>query len=276
MKGDTKMTASISLTHREWMAVNRCTLELYAQEDLHTMRLCVLEQIGKLVKHQKSFFDLCGSQHAKRVFFDPLSLNMNEKELSDYYNHYIEKDYTGWVIGQSEHSFAYRDSDFITEKLLQISQLYQEWLCPMGVHYGAGISLSQNGILYGSFTMFRSYQEGDFTAKEMMILEILTPHIIRRMVHLHPNGIRYTDHHMNLSSMQMRYLLTKREEEVLFLLMNGHSTKDIAQKLYIAPSTARKHLANLYQKLGVSSRAMAVHLVMNEQKKTRDRVSPGL
>jgi PAS domain S-box-containing protein len=43
--------------------------------------------------------------------------------------------------------------------------------------------------------------------------------------------------------------LTSREREVLILLADGHTTKFISSKLYIALSTLRKHIRNIYSKL---------------------------
>lgn len=52
--------------------------------------------------------------------------------------------------------------------------------------------------------------------------------------------------------------LTEREMEVLGLLADGNSTRDMAETLHITPSTVRKHLQNLFRKLGVQSRLTAV------------------
>jgi PAS domain S-box-containing protein len=52
--------------------------------------------------------------------------------------------------------------------------------------------------------------------------------------------------------------LTNREREVLSLLVQGFSTRDIAQSLSISPSTARNHIQNILNKLQVHSRLEAV------------------
>lgn len=51
--------------------------------------------------------------------------------------------------------------------------------------------------------------------------------------------------------------LSKREWQVLALLADGLSNKEIAQKLSIAAHTVERHLSQLYQKLNVRSRAEA-------------------
>jgi ATP/maltotriose-dependent transcriptional regulator MalT len=52
-------------------------------------------------------------------------------------------------------------------------------------------------------------------------------------------------------------LLSKRETEVLRLLSEGLSNKEIAARLFISPKTAEHHLGRIYDKLGVKARSEA-------------------
>jgi DNA-binding NarL/FixJ family response regulator len=49
-------------------------------------------------------------------------------------------------------------------------------------------------------------------------------------------------------------VLTAREEEVLKLVAEGHSSKEIAEALFISVKTVQRHRANLLQKLGLRDR----------------------
>lgn len=51
--------------------------------------------------------------------------------------------------------------------------------------------------------------------------------------------------------------LTKRQIEVLTLVIEGKSSKDIGDALYISKQTVDFHLANIYEKLQVSNRVQA-------------------
>ena len=51
--------------------------------------------------------------------------------------------------------------------------------------------------------------------------------------------------------------LTKREMEVLSLVIEGRSSKDVADALYVSKRTVDFHLANIYDKLQVSNRVQA-------------------
>lgn len=55
-------------------------------------------------------------------------------------------------------------------------------------------------------------------------------------------------------------ILSDREKDILKQVVNGHDAKRIAEVLNISVLTVRKHIANIYQKLHVNSRAQIIHL----------------
>jgi DNA-binding NarL/FixJ family response regulator len=61
-----------------------------------------------------------------------------------------------------------------------------------------------------------------------------------------------------------RGLLSARELEVLLLAARGLSNGEIGENLYVAPATVRRHLANVYQKMGVHSRSEATRKALTE------------
>lgn len=58
--------------------------------------------------------------------------------------------------------------------------------------------------------------------------------------------------------------LTDRQAQVLRLLACGHGTQKIADHLYLSPATVRKHLENIYERVGVKSRTEAVALALQQ------------
>jgi DNA-binding NarL/FixJ family response regulator len=51
--------------------------------------------------------------------------------------------------------------------------------------------------------------------------------------------------------------LTAREMEVLRLVAEGRTNREIAKALVLSDHTVRRHLQNIFNKIGVSSRAAA-------------------
>lgn len=56
------------------------------------------------------------------------------------------------------------------------------------------------------------------------------------------------------SGVSRNFGLTQREKQVIALIGAGYTNKDLAQKLGITENTAKHHLTNIFDKLGVSNR----------------------
>ncbi len=61
-----------------------------------------------------------------------------------------------------------------------------------------------------------------------------------------------------------RGVLSARELEILLLVARGLSNREIGEKLHLAEATVRRHLANTYSKMDVSSRAEATRMALHE------------
>lgn len=80
-------------------------------------------------------------------------------------------------------------------------------------------------------------------------LIVLAPELAARLLHHRPSPVEEPAGEP----------LTARERDVLELVSQGLSNKQIAQKLQISEHTVKFHLSSLFAKLGVSSRTEAVN-----------------
>jgi len=55
-------------------------------------------------------------------------------------------------------------------------------------------------------------------------------------------------------------VLTHREREIVELVAAGKTNAEIAATLWVAPSTVKKHLENVYAKTGIGRRAAVAAL----------------
>ena len=63
--------------------------------------------------------------------------------------------------------------------------------------------------------------------------------------------------------------LTPREREILACVARGSTNSEIAEALWIAPTTVRRHLENIYAKLGVHTRTAAAAFVRERPRPIR-------
>jgi DNA-binding NarL/FixJ family response regulator len=63
-------------------------------------------------------------------------------------------------------------------------------------------------------------------------------------------------------SRRNEYSLTQREHDILALLAEGKSNREIAQRLYLSEKTVKAHLAAIFRKLGVTNRTQAAMMAV--------------
>ena len=68
-----------------------------------------------------------------------------------------------------------------------------------------------------------------------------------------------------LSKSSRSYLLTKRQVEILGLISEGVSSREIGEQLFISASTVKREIRHIFDKLGVSDRSHAVSQAIKRQ-----------
>jgi DNA-binding CsgD family transcriptional regulator len=68
--------------------------------------------------------------------------------------------------------------------------------------------------------------------------------------------------------------LTAREREILDLVAEGRTNAEIAERLWLSLGTVRKHLDNVYAKLGVHTRTAAAAFAPRRSRSRSNRSRP--
>jgi ligand-binding sensor domain-containing protein/DNA-binding CsgD family transcriptional regulator len=75
----------------------------------------------------------------------------------------------------------------------------------------------------------------------------------------------------NLAPMLRQQKITEREREILLLVLEGKTNKEIEKKFFISYKTVKSHLYNIYQKMGVKNRLQLMNAVQEYLKKTNSK-----
>jgi DNA-binding NarL/FixJ family response regulator len=86
----------------------------------------------------------------------------------------------------------------------------------------------------------------------------MSPHIARKALNLLMKATLPAQD--TKQSENSEHDLSPRELEVLKLTVDGYDYRDVAQKLFLSTHTVRKHIANIYNKLHVTSKAQAIKI----------------
>jgi DNA-binding CsgD family transcriptional regulator len=143
-------------------------------------------------------------------------------------------------------------SDFLTEEELHELDLYKEVYARLGAEDQISFILPSPPDVVVGVAMNRA-QRG-FSAEDRELIELVRPHLSQafRDAQMRQDGDP-------LSTTRLKALgLTDREAEVMRLVVEGRSATEVAEQLVISVHTARNHIANAYEKLGVRNRASAV------------------
>lgn len=67
-----------------------------------------------------------------------------------------------------------------------------------------------------------------------------------------------------------KYELSEREAEVAWLLYRGYTNRQIAEELYIAETTVKKHASHIYEKAEVSGKKELKEKVQKEREERKN------
>jgi DNA-binding CsgD family transcriptional regulator len=163
------------------------------------------------------------------------------------------------IVGEHplcRHQQAYADfsatrlSDVISRRQLVGTRVYADWFRPDGVVAEMEVGIVRSRARTRNFVLSRT--QGDFSARDVAVLALIAPHLAR--IH-ETTQLR---HVANLVEPGNIGRLTTREAEVIELVAAGLTNAAIAERLWISPGTVKKHLDNVYAKLGVANRTAAV------------------
>jgi DNA-binding CsgD family transcriptional regulator len=153
-----------------------------------------------------------------------------------------------WYTSQPDWS-PVRISDVIPWERFRRTRLLAEVLAPIGACHMIAIMLVPPSS--GQFVFLGTTRaDPDFTDDELRLCQSLQPCLVALYTAL--TLAEQTSLHRETMT------LTRREHAVLGYLADGLTAEAIARRLSTRPATVRKHLQNLYAKLGTSDRLGAV------------------
>jgi len=256
------------LKESEWNTINNILLELYNIEDIKIFSQKFMNVIRMLIPYTKGWFLLLDDK--QNIIIDKSYFKGFEKDSQDnYINKYFDEDYIKYLYDLASETTVYRDSDLLENDIRSDTNFYKDFLDPENVIYGCGIMMIHNNRITAFFDLFRDQKSGDFSTKDLYILNILKKHlenIVHKISVLSRTEILAEK---NLNSFAEKFDLTVREKDVLLLVNDGKSNQEISDELIISLSTVKKHIYNLFCKTGVSNRRQLILLFLDYKNRTK-------
>ena len=251
-----------NLNENEWIVLIETIYNLNSNEDSRKMRSIFLELIKGLIPYDSAIFYIADTR-GEHLLADPVVVNYDKDLILSYIEFGEELDYT-WGMMQCARSMVFRDSDLMSNEFREDSEFYRRYLKPQGLHYVMQGIFSYERKFLGLVSLLRSKRNGDFSEKEIFMMDMLKDHISLRLYQEERRkSINYSDarKHLDLEIYIEKYGLTKKESDVFKLLAEGLENSEICEQLCITNHTLKKHILNIYKKTGVNSRLKLFRLV---------------
>lgn len=254
------------LKEMEWNTISNILLELYKIDNIDQLSQKSMKVIRLLIPYSKGYFILLDDDQniiKNKSYFSGMDMN----KAAEYIDTYYDKDYLKYLYEFSSETIVYKDTDILEDNIREQTDIYQSFFKPEDISYGCGIMIVRNDRIVGIFSFFRNEEAGDFTDKDIYVLNILKRHIENMVYNVTQMSRAKIAVDRSLEEFACRYDLTVRETEILKLLNKGLSNQEIADNCVISLSTVKKHIYNLYNKTSVSSRSQLIAQLFKTEKK---------
>jgi DNA-binding CsgD family transcriptional regulator len=156
------------------------------------------------------------------------------------------------------------------------SEYYKTWYRDCGYQDECGYLIPISGEGFINIALGRTESRSPFTKRQLGVLEAIRP-TIEVLCQQHWAESDSATNAVNLRG-QMHAaldafgssLLTDREAQVINLVLHGHSTKTVAEKLSISMETVKLHRKHAYAKLEISSQAELFYLFLDSLMSAND------
>ena len=112
----------------------------------------------------------------------------------------------------------------------------------------------------GVVTFYRTIGKEDFKYNDIFLLDMLKDHLAYRLdweaEHTGTDAEK-----ISIQEAAKRFDLTRRETTILQCLLQGMSNEEISHELVISVNTIKKHILNLYRKLGINNRVQMFKMI---------------
>lgn len=247
------------LKEKEWIFLNEINHMVHATKDVNEMRKKLLELLGVLIPSDSSSFYLAKEGNDNKLLYKPVVINISQEDVKNYLEYGEKVDYTIPIFKHGR-PIAYKETDLLDDSVRKKTVYYNDFLAH-GHEYPASLCIAQNGVCYGAVTLFRSKNSGDFSDRDIFILNQLQNHLSTRLISEFERTSNYNST-AKLYELAYSWHLTAREMDVIKFVLAGLNNEEISNELFIGQSTVKKHLRNIYRKLDVKNRVQLIKLLL--------------
>jgi DNA-binding CsgD family transcriptional regulator len=217
-------------------------LDTHRKQGFKAQLALALGDLGWLALRQKDWM------RATRYFSEALTVGSSHGE-----DEYIARGFLNLAMVSSETGQAARAAWLFgaAEAAANISEVVNDSVVnPMRAQYECAAAATRHSL--GEAAFAAAWRAGYERPRRLAIADALTK----------ASALESAPGNGAVDPAEVVGSLTRRESEVLRLLVQRHTDPEIAGSLFISPRTVHHHVANIFDKLGVNSRREAEALAL--------------
>ena len=242
----------------DWILLNNIIYKIHATENFDEMRHELLSQLKMILDYDSADFYVAAKEDGK-LLCNPVTYNCD----ADMSNMYEGAGYSREIM-LSGKMLIYRETDIVSEEDRVNKDYYKKFYKPNNWHYALQIVVAKDKKFLGIITFYRTIGKENFQYDDIFVLDILKDHIAYRLDKYEQKG-KETDNKLTISEAAEKYELTKREKTVIKCLIEGLDSEVICDELAITSNTLKKHILNIYRKLGIRNRVQLFKMVKENE-----------
>ncbi len=244
-----------------WEAINNYVLTCGNVHDPIGFVHAIIDNLSGLISFDQGVAMVLDESHH---ICDQHLVNMDTRWINmyvSYYSHLVDARWDYRVDNVSE-SFAGPYVEEIVWGDEPHSEFLANYIMARGLKYSLTFSLFDNvGRPRAAFSLDRMQKR--FSEHDQAVLRCAVMQLNNLFKNFFVDYRSISGSQPNAVDAKLARSLTKRELEVVDLLCQGLSPSYVATTLHISVSTAYKHIAHIYKKLGVSSQQELLVYVLN-------------
>lgn len=201
-------------------------------------RSTVLKELENIFDYKHTLFWLADKEGNLK---DPLNNNISDKMLAEYLDDTYVQDFLYPTLNKEY--FKKRNvlklTDVVTVEQYEGSEYFNDFMLKYGFYDEMVITLKHNEEIIGAIGVASKESSHQFTKHDVLRFDYLSQIISSALLHCRE---------------EIKHPLTSREIEIISLVRKGYTNSHIGEELYISINTVKKHLNNIFQKLGVFNR----------------------
>ena len=222
--------------------------------DLYKYSYTFLREIEKLIPFYAANFFLFDNQ--KKLISDPVCFNIDQNVLKAYNDYYWKlDDIRRLTFDQKEPIIS---TEIMNYKRWINTEYFNDFLAKNNLYYSCGIDIHSDNKLLGTISLFRSKNDNNFNTSDLIYLKILarqSSNQLKKLLIIEKlKNKKDKDKKKLLNKKAEEYNISRREKEVLKLILKGKHNKEIAEELFVSINKVKKHLSHIYKKTNVKNR----------------------